>query len=362
MKETLSINDADYERFKRAIIENYASVRPSDEWLEKEKEKKFQNLFKELWPNLYARLNEQNPTAAALLQELERSKMMYDSLIRNEINKSKQTLFSSASIPINTDPSIFTQYPPNTTNTTNTTSSIDSLNISIQGLNTINPRVDISKHLWPSNLIKPNLHYSTYVDSNATNASPIIKYPNQVSSYDFPYSTNKYQESLIKTTYNDDSLIKENELLKSIQDAQEKLKLTQKLEKTTDLVDNIIDKVKLLQTEMKRKSAALEIKNNIEKLKQERRNLDNHKFLHSSLSFNCNDNDDSLFQRRPRLRSKSRDRSSSRERYYLRSGLTPSINTKSNRFMRSNFPSKSYYIQPKVDCWNMNCKHDKNVY
>ncbi len=205
-------------------------------------------------------------------------------------------------------------------------------------------------------------------------------------------------------------LYEEAELIKSIKESQEKLKMAQKLEKTTDLVDDIIKKVGVLQTEMRKKSSAMKLKEDIEKYnkeQQEKRHLEELKRSLTSLSLRESDSDHHHHHhhvchhthrsrsREVRIhdccsRSRSRSvscpsRSVSRERKLTsilkptssktypteskstiftltsrsRSRSRPRSDSSSLLPLRQSFKS----VKPKVKSWNVNCKHhDENIY
>lgn len=118
-------------------------------------------------------------------------------------------------------------------------------------------------------------------------------YPNVMSSYDFPWTSSKHSETLVKSSYNPEELTQEAKLLKSIQESQEKLKASQKMEKTTDLIDDMINKFKLLQDEMKKKSEALKLKSEYEDLKKEVRQARS-RSKEKKISFKLSEDEDDL--------------------------------------------------------------------
>ena len=53
----MELNNFDYEKFKKEILGGKASaIAPTQEAIEKEKDKRFQDLCKELWPNIYSKI------------------------------------------------------------------------------------------------------------------------------------------------------------------------------------------------------------------------------------------------------------------------------------------------------------------
>ncbi len=319
---------------------------PSKEWVEKQKDEKFQNLFKELWPNVYSRIqeSEEKPKISAneFIKELEKNRAYYEQKVKDDL---KYTLPKSYTI---------------NNSCCNNLHSCNCLKVcqvsSLRSEKSESPKKEQPK------IEKKN-------------------YPNTVSSYDFPWHTSKYSETLVKSSYNPNELELETKLLKNIQESQDKLKEAQKLEKTTDLVDDMINKFKLLQDEMKKKSQALKLKSELEDLKKD------------------------IFESKARSRSASKnrkhknsssdtnsDRSLSRERNYSKTIIRPSTSNYSilkthSPILCSHSPvvsnhghyahlnsRKSFdstlkchkHVKPRVKCWNCNCekkeKHDMNIY
>ena len=340
---------------------------------------------------MHNKINPPEPTEAEKsIAALEHKKALFNLMIQQDIDKFKETLKPPPPPPPVPAPTCLTCLA-NSTCTHNT----NGFNITIGGLSTASPKIEISA--------KPSWTTPTYSTSNlqSTFRTDIGKYPNTVSSYDFPYETSKYCEGLFKSTYNSVELENEVKLLKSIQESQEKLKLHGRIEKTTDLVDDIIGKVKVLQTEMKNKSTALKIETEIQNLKKRRDSLRSA----SSLSINYLsdldylDSDDVYkphhhhlhshpCRSRERLSSRScsreRRRSCSRNKYpasilktttTIRESVSPAhhhhhhhkrasstCSSKKTSFHSSLIDKYGKVrVQPKVDSWNMNCKHDNNI-
>ena len=137
----------------------------------------------------------------------------------------------------------------------------DTISITIGGLNTGNPKIDI-KNMRPTTASTPTPSSAIQSSLYAPNWSCLSQKINTMSGYDFPN---------INCTRIPNST--EDNLIKSIQESQEKLRLASKLEKTTDIVDDIVCKVKVLQSEMKKKSTNLEIQSEIERLRKSREGL-----------------------------------------------------------------------------------------
>ena len=193
---------------------------------------------------------------------------------------------------------------------------------------------------------------------------------NLVSSYDFPWPLYKFTDTLVKSSYNPKELEAEKRLLKNIEESQEKLREAQKLNKTTDLIDDMIGKFKLLQDEMKKKSEEIRLKSELIDLKKE---------IHRS-----SERSKSITSRRHKSRSSSvsslssSDRSMSRDRHICKSAtysiLKPVKHVScSHSIARQSYDSglktKAIHAKPKVKCWNCNCecgkktkKIDMNIY
>jgi hypothetical protein len=265
----------------------------------------------------------------------------------------------------------------------------DTINITIGGLNTGNPKIDIKNMRPATAAVPPQPHLSNW--------NFLSHKINTLSSYDFP-DTNRAQ--LWNST--------EDKLLKSIQESQERLKYAQKLEKTTDIVDDIVGKVRVLQSEMKKKSTALEIQNEIEKMRKSRENLygflDDHEHInHAHHHHHHNHDHDLTAHHRSRSIEKKdfhnlhhhhhdchdhhQHRSSSAHRLSRISSpisilkstefVTHPIRKRSVSFHRSSSSDlchthrpksieriKSYkYVAPKVNSWNFSKnKLDQNIY
>ena len=251
MKEIYEVDKNSYQLFKKTIMEKSA-VNPTQESIEKQRDEKFKSLFKELWPNVYDRIDKSEKSdkskdeSAKFLTELEKNRAMVDLMVKEDLEKYKFLLAAGKNLNTNhmTHCHCANCLSPN---------SKDSINIRIDGLNTGKPNFSI---LPP----KP--------EPEKKPEPPKPNYPNLLSSYDFPYYTAKHKDQLVKSSYNPSDLTNGVKLLQSIKESQEKLKMTQKVEKTTDLVDDIINKVKVLQDDMKKQSTMIKVEKEIEEFKK----------------------------------------------------------------------------------------------
>ncbi|RNA23014.1 hypothetical protein BpHYR1_014664 [Brachionus plicatilis] len=350
LKEANAISSIDYEKFKAILNKDVITV-PNKDWIEKEKEKQFQNLFRQFWPNVYSTINPPEPKSVpTLISELEKKRAICELIAKQDLERHKASLAHNE---------LLTNYSNVYTSKMN-----DTLNICINGLSSGSPKIEINSN-------KPAFE--------AAKSEPEKKYPNLASSYDFNFKSTKYLDTIVNSPYNPNDLTKETELLKSIQESQEKLKLTQKLEKTTDLVDDIIEKVKVLQLEMKKKSASYKLMNDIEQLKKEheeneRKNelmalldkeLERKKYCHLNHHHHHQTNKnylDSDSSSENEKRSKSPALSDHRPRMSVTFSKHNREPSRSRRKSPQRLRKSNSYIGPKVDCWNCNCSHDRNVY
>lgn len=378
MKEVLSLSDADFERLKNELIKqttttttttgsSLISEEATKYFLEREKDRKFDALFKELWPNLHNRVGlfeQAKPLSAAeLLALLEKNRSVYNLMLQQDLLNCKNLITTPTSTPC----SLITA-------TTGAATTIapskygENINICI---NTAQPKIEITSG-WTS------LNPVTVPKPVETSSYLISRNSNQISSYNL---TESYSDTLSKKIDDLNSLnIRENELIKGIQESQEKLKMTEKLERTNIIIDDIINKVKELQCEMKRKSTALQIQNEIDKLNKEREN----QLRRSSTSIYF-ENEPCAVYRRSRSKEKNRRLSfgccsSSRERHHdpdeahhnqkhIVSILKPTYSSRlphrssSSHRQRSSSRPRSTYVKSKIDCWNPDyVKHDSNIY
>ncbi|CAF1064732.1 unnamed protein product [Brachionus calyciflorus] len=354
LKEANAISSIDYDKLKN-ILNDKNVIGPSKEWIDQEKDKQFQNLFKTLWPNIYSSINPPAPKPInELIAELEQKRVISELIAKQDLERHKASL-NHDSLSSNYSNVYASKYN-------------DTLNICINGLSTSSPKIEI----------KTNQPIAPPQEPRKSESS----YPNLGSSYDFTYKTSKYLDKIVNSPYNPEDLTKETELLKSIQESQEKLKFSQKLEKTNDLVDDIIDKVKVLQNEMKKKSASFKLMNDLEALKKEHedaerkkelmslleKELDRKKYCH--LNPHHNHHHHHHHHRKETVDSDSdlefdvtyRPRSTSLKN----SKVSFSLPTTSSQIRRKKSVERlnrsKLNVKPKVDCWNCNCSHDTNIY
>lgn len=330
MKEAIEVSDVDYEKFKKTINAK-TTFEPTKEWVEKQKDEKFQSLFKDLWPNVYSRINDSEAkskpaSANQLLAELERKRIECENRVKFDLSHVHQYSHHYSHCNCN--------------------SACNCLKVC---------QVPTPPPAKPAEPPKKETKEET--------KKP---YPNLVSSYDFPWPLYKFTDTLVKSSYNPAELEVEKRLLKNIQDSQEKLKEAQKLNKTTELVDDMIVKFKLLQDEMKKKSEALRLKSELEELRKEvRRSTERSRSKslsrrHKSRSVSATS-------------SSSSDKSISRERHVCKSAtysiLKPAkpVGSCSHSKVRHSHDSyltaatKAIYVKPKVKCWNCNCDCEKKT-
>ena len=337
-----------------------------------------------MWPNLHQKLNPPEDYSNKIA-ELEKKRELFNLIVQKDIDKYKSLAPPPPPAPVPSPAFMYKHMLPQAPAAPNYT---DTISISSGGLNTMNPKIDI-KNSGPPPPPKPS-HYPT-CHLNHTNTGSLV---NTMSSYDYPSGLSNRFDSANKFAYTANS--DEENLLKSIQESQEKLKLAQKLEKTTDIVDDIVLKVKILQSEMNKRSTALQIQNEIETLRKSRENLhlthscldDPHHHMHHhhhELDLHRSRSIDRLHRSCSRERSHSRHRSPvsilkatevietrarpirkrsvsfhrSATRLDDASFLSDNYYRKSNENLRADYT----YVAPKVNSWNFNqCKHDHNVY
>ena len=357
LKEALTLNNIDYEKLKTILKD--PAIRPSEAWIENEKDKRFQSLFESLWPNLYKNLEEKKAAEAA---EAHKQKYVCSLLIDQEVKKYEELLKSKLALSQTAPSAVTSSYP------LSTCFSSTKLSATPTFTTTITTTTCKCAGCTPT--------------PSHSEPSTTIKYPNHLSSYDFPYNTRKYVDDIVKSSYNSECLSRETELLKSIRESQDKLKLTQKLEKTTDIVDDIITKVGALQTEMKKKSSEIKLKEEIikrnkeydemQKLLELKRSLTSYDFGKTSNEHvfhhhHCHDNHKQHRSKSREIivhdcsRSRPTSRSSSCERH--RSSSSTGHRHRSRSKSKSRMLRQSIrLVEPKVKCWNYNCKHDENIY
>lgn len=217
---------------------------------EKEKDEKFQKIFKELWPNTYSMINEPLSNSTAKKNSILDLNSENPCFVKCKKcgHYSWYSCVKCVEEPVHKEPELklqdyFSKYLSNTSPTLNTftTQNSDRLNA----------------------ILKRENDYL-----NALKSRTADKYPNAVSAYDTPFLAGKYSERLVGSLYNDDSLTNEIKLLQEIKDNNEKLRTQNKIEKTNDLVDDIIKKVEVIHNEIKKKQAEIRVKENLEVLKE----------------------------------------------------------------------------------------------
>jgi hypothetical protein len=226
-------------KFKKELDDKNPSL------LQRQKDEQFQQAFKELWPNTYHRINDKETNSTAILEQLNRQKIFYNSLIAHDINQVKKFVCKDCNDvcylnPLQTIPKCYCQ--------------------TVVQIDTPAPTC---KHIHVAQ--QSYLPKQTFQITDLSYA----RQPNLVSGYDMPYLSAVQKEDLVKSSYNKDYISNDVRLLKSIRDDNEKLRLHNKIEKTNDLVDDIIGKVSVLQADIKKKSAEMKIKEDMLKLKEE---------------------------------------------------------------------------------------------
>jgi hypothetical protein len=316
-----------------------------------------------MWPNIYSRINPPTQTDM-ILSEIEKRKIINDLILQQDLERYKA--FHS------------TLAPASATDSKN-------INITIGGLDSsVTPKIEISSTPYNSTAT-----ISTKTNDILLNPTPAPLNPDLVSSYDLP-NISKYTEYLATHTYNMNNppeLRHDLNLLKELKEAQEKLRYAQKLEKTTDLVDDIIKKAEHLQSEMKKKSELLKLQKSIDEFNKEKNDI----LLRKSYT--------DLYERlsRERVASSSLDLSSDLNKYYINhyhhvhtlrpkspvsilkyssSGVPERVRLLDRRSSRSNSRRASVSfvckcrtpnnpcddVGPRVDSWNCNCKIDSKIY
>lgn len=128
MKEASFLTDHDYLKTKNQVggkcscsMATTTLSKKELEMIEREKDRKFQILFHELWPHIHSRVDEPT-TAQKLAAEVEKNKKMQEMLIEQELKKFKEEE-KKKQPPL---PSIYSSiYSPRCS---------DAMNISINGL------------------------------------------------------------------------------------------------------------------------------------------------------------------------------------------------------------------------------------
>lgn len=399
MKEALGVSNADFAKFKAEVLKEKNVSEPSEWQIDQEKklnDEKFQALCKDLWPNIYNKIEAtEQPkcvNANELLSELEKKKAFYDSIIKQDLKDIQTLTVIQKQQPA--VPESFTRMDQLLKGSPTS----PSINVYINDTRA-NP-VTVTPQAAPPPPPTP-----------APAISEII-----MSSYNYPFCTSKYSEmrnkkypyencysSLLGMSVVDKSLISSDDekLLKSIEETQEKLKIAQKVEASTELVDELIAKFKHLQTQMKKKKTEIDLKIELDSLKQARDfsrcftsltdDEEFNKVFTSTVHHNrpCRSDLSPCRSRSSSRRSRCRDRemrscsrSCSREPPVsimkkrvkcVRSkspGVTFRLKETTVSPCRSSVTASSetygsrdyFYVAPKVDCWNRPIKKDRNVY
>ena len=354
MSEAIKITNEDYLKFKEELDNRNKNT------VEKQKEDDFQKTFQELWPNAYNRLNDKETSSSVLLERLKREK--HESLIRSLPFSNKNCLACQKDpntiICGNCHQVCYYKQPP-------------PIKLTYEHDHTCKYYAPAVTHVCTHTIVSP----PKYIETPKIHCSEIAyaKLPNLMSSYDLPYFTPEKKEELVKSSYNKDSFTEDIKLLKHIKDDNEKLRFQNKIEKTNDLVDGIINKVSVLQADLKKKAAEVKIKEEMLKLQEDYNRLRRESSLKSILKHRSRSKSPSCSHRGRstspvyRLeRSKSREDSSSRSKtpnhhhhhYYAYKHENVSS---SNDSMRSNRYWKSWKDVPsRVDSWK--CTKDSNIY
>ncbi len=382
-----------------ALLKKYSFLDfPTEVQLERVRDEKFQALCKDLWPNIYKQMEktEQADKCKDLVTNLEK-RILSDTAIINAL-ENKPCCSGCEKKP----------------------ESFAAMDAALAG---------------KSNYTVPNINIYINGEEKRAEKKPeeVPKSQVTMSSYNYPFCTSSYSEMREKQTPKKFSDIlgmkveprlnpKDEDILNSIKETQEKLKMTQRIQTTTELVDDLINKFGKLQAEMKEKTAIINAKSDLqaerEKIDKEflmRRSLENirspfvspcrslsresrctspYKSLsQESLSFTrckspcrspCRSRSREIIckSRRPSvspvLSCARRPRSCSREHRPLKSCLkrtkSPGVASISYRITErrpctmsassaDTFGSRDFfYVAPKVNCWNNKPKVDSNIY
>lgn len=374
MKEANILNDTDYAKFKLMLNDYKITLDQKNyELLEREKDRNFQLMFKELWPSIYDRIYTPKPpplaeqtTLEKLKADLEKDRLI-TALIKQQEEERKKAELNKPPLP-----SMYSSIYSSRLN--------DSVNISIKGGDKNGTKIEISTPSAHSTIINTDTLKSTSLDRGI------------ISGYNMP--------SFDKHSYQRKEFQNDSKILESLKESREKLKYAQNLEKTSNLVDGILNEVKTLQTEMRRKSTDLKLKE-IEVLRKEkeaaevlrkstellRRSTASLRFesdeddvlrrsrtyrsrenLHSTL--NCHhyssldldsDSDDSTHMPYCHNRKSKIKSILKKTKYRPMSELsTSSSSSYMTRSRSSHFRPPN--VSTKVECWNKNCRHDNKIY
>lgn len=375
LNELIEITDEDYNKFKKELVGKNKTL------VEKKKDDDFQKAFKELWPNTYNRINNDKTSAKAVLNELEKQKNLYNTILRHDLEKfSASNLTNDHTRQLvcrDCNEKCYLKYIPCSSACLTGCQLINKCRCSSACCTNSSATSNICtacSRAHDCRLKELNQASSLFLKRDETKDTNIkcLNYPNYVSGYDLPYISLKDKEHLVKYSYNKETLTEDVKLLQNIKDNNEKLRAKCKIEKTNDLVDDIISKVNVLQTELKKKTAEIKVKEDLLKLKENYIRIQNE--------------NKHILTRKDRSRSKSpvctRHRSSSAKRaktpdnrdsslhhhhhYYNRKVHTPtssinSILTYDPAESKKNKYWKSWRDVPaRVDSWNYD--YDFNIY
>lgn len=369
---------------------------PTDVQLERVKNEKFKAMCRDLWPNIYKQMEEkeQNDKCKDLIQNLNR-RILDDTVLKNLLENNKPNTCCSG---CEKKTECFTKMDAALADTKNS----PNINIYING-----------------NEEKKNCSFKS-----AAYESPKVCVNSQLkmSSYNYPFCTTKYSEMRERQCpkkftdflgMKDEPCMssKDEAILNSIKETQDKLKMSQQIEMTNELVEDLIKKFGVIQTEMKGKVAILKAKSDLqsdwEKIDKEfiarrsRKNLSPCVSPCRSLSRESMRSKSPCFMRSKSpcssYRSKSREfkhispcrsvspvlhctrelSSCSRDHRPLKSCLkrtkppgVASISYRLNERRQSTCASSAkassskdiFHVAPKVDCWNLKSQVDSKIY
>jgi hypothetical protein len=217
LKEAFRITDDEYDKFKgqMRLVDDKTAKLLNANYVERQKEHNFQQVFKELWPNLHNQLNsrpEPPPAPKPVINYVQPAPII---ITQPLVTHSCHTCCTHNAPKSDDKPS----YPK-----------WDAL---IQTLNQAKPSKLEEK---------------------------VGKYSSHLSSYDLPFSTvfdkDAHKEELRLSTL-------DAKILESIKKKNDKLREQNKIEKTTDIVDGLIKDVAVLQADLKKKANELKAKEDL---------------------------------------------------------------------------------------------------
>lgn len=343
IKEAFQLKNFDYEKYKKEALDGKSpAIQPTKKNVEITDDEKFQNLCKELWPNIYNNLNDknQNKNFNELLNELDKKKIFYDSIIKGDIKTCTHvSSFSKMDAALGIHNS--SNYQPN-----------GNINIQIYGLPKDGASISVNQNYEVAEKPQTKMTISSY------------------NNHDYSTKSHEINKKSFSNFYCD--RLESKDIDRPI--------ITRYDFETLDTVDKIVDKSKQLQLEMNKTVNELQSKMDELKLKKV-----------------LNENNDNIFHYRSRSRSRSIfdqccchlssiEQSKNSDRKEKKSALKTN---NSNSMLRSKSPSVTFrlaqneispfkstepyssvsygirdwsYIEPKVKSWNCNCKKDKNIY